>query len=107
MLFFTTDLPLALGILQFTGQGSTYPRCYVTGGDTTVHRAGQQEFNVTTTQLGASEAALPGKLSGWLPNGYLFSYLSTYGLTEWVTKVKPDINSSEVHPQVLVWYSLY
>jgi len=34
-------------------------------------------------RVGASEAALPGKLSGWLPNGYLFSYLSkpwSYGM---------------------------
>jgi hypothetical protein len=34
----------------------------------------------------------------------LFSYLSTYTydllLTEWVTKVKPNSNSVEVHPQM-------
>jgi hypothetical protein len=37
-------------------------------------------------------------------DNYLFSYLSTSDiwdllLTDWVTKVKPDMNSVEVHPQ--------
>jgi hypothetical protein len=38
-------------------------------------------------------------------NNYLFSYLSTYiygylFLTKLVTKVKPNINSVELHPQL-------
>jgi hypothetical protein len=40
----------------------------------------------------------------YLPSSYLFSYLSTcisdLFLTELVTKVKPNINSAEVHPQL-------
>jgi hypothetical protein len=39
----------------------------------------------------------------YLPSSYLFSYLSAYiwdlFLTELVTKVKPNINSVDVHPQ--------
>jgi hypothetical protein len=44
------------------------------------------------------------KPSTYLVVTYLFSYLSTYigdlFLTELVTKVKPNINSVEVHPQL-------
>ncbi len=40
----------------------------------------------------------------YLPSRYLFSYLSTYiwdlFLTKLVTKVKPNLNSVEVHPQL-------
>jgi hypothetical protein len=40
----------------------------------------------------------------YLPSNYLFFYLSTYTRdlfpTELVTKVKPNINSVEVHPQL-------
>jgi hypothetical protein len=40
----------------------------------------------------------------YLPSSYLFSYLSTYiwdlFLTGLVTKVKQNINSVEVHPQL-------
>jgi len=40
----------------------------------------------------------------YLPSSYLFSYLSTYirdlFLTKLVTKVKPNLNSVEVHPQL-------
>jgi hypothetical protein len=35
------------------------------------------------------------------PSGHMFSYLVTYRydlLTEWVAKVKPDINSVGIHP---------
>jgi hypothetical protein len=40
----------------------------------------------------------------YLPSKYLFSYLSTYAwdvfLTELVTKMKPNTDSVEVHPQL-------
>jgi hypothetical protein len=45
------------------------------------------------------------KPSTYLSSSYLFSYLSTYNIedlfrTELVTKVKPNINSVEIHPQL-------
>jgi hypothetical protein len=41
----------------------------------------------------------------YLSSSHLFSYLSsdvysTYVFTKWASKVKPDINSVEVHPQL-------
>jgi hypothetical protein len=48
------------------------------------------------------------KPSTYLPSSYLFSYLpmyETYFLQELVTKVKPNINSVKVHPQLSL--SLY